>query len=334
MEHVKRLNYIGSKYKLVDWLQENIKSRTKSREFYDVFAGTGIVSYSLRLQGYKVQANDAELYSSIITRALVCSTWTPSLEVLLKKLNEPGELTGNITKNYSPVGGRMFFTEENAKRIDFMREQLSTWKLSDNEKTFLLASLIVSADNVSNVPAVYGSYLKQFKPKAIKQIIVQPIHTCTTEPHKDSRVYNEDACTLNIKSKIAYLDPPYNERQYSKNYFPLNIIAMEPNESFKLHGKTGIPDVCFISDFCKKSKVRDAFNTLLDSIKSQWIFISYNNESLLSKDELTDILKTRGKVEVLEKEYKRFKSFNYNNGDTVTEYLFCLNVKKVSRDAQ
>lgn len=334
MEHVKRLNYIGSKYKLIDWIQENIKSHTDSRDIYDVFAGTGIVSYVMRMNGFRVQANDAELYSSIITSALTCSTWTPRLENLIKRLNASGLLSGNITKHYSPEGGRMFFTTENAQRIDCMRQRISTWKLTIEERTFLLASLVVAADNVSNVPAVYGSYLKQFKAKALRPIVVEPIHMCTIEPHKDSCVYNSDSCTLKIKADISYIDPPYNERQYSKNYFPLNVIAMEPHETIQVHGKTGIPEGCFLSPFCKKSQVVDAFNSLLDSIDSQWVFISYNNESILSKDELVNLLEQRGQMTVHECDYKRFKSFSYNKGDTVTEYLFCLNVKKPSCDVQ
>jgi adenine-specific DNA-methyltransferase len=125
---------------------------------------------------------------------------------------------------------------------------------------------------------------------------------------------------------MVYLDPPYNERQYSKNYFPLNIIAKKPEMllDIQLKGKTGIPNDCFISPFCKKSDVENAFDILFKELKTKWIFLSYNSESMVSKDKMVDIMKKYGNVSVIEREYKRFKSFEYNKDVQINEYLFCL----------
>lgn len=327
---MKQLNYIGSKNKLLDWIYENIKSRTSDKKFFDVFAGSGAVSHYMRLRGYSVKSNDAELYSYIITRALTCTTWTQRLKGLVEELNKPGMLVGNITRYYSPYDTceRMFFTVDNAQRIDFMRHKIATMDLADDERVFLLASLIVAADGVSNITAVYGAYLKRFKVKAVKPIVVEPIHTCETPYVDGSRVYNSDALELDpIDAHIVYLDPPYNQRQYSKNYFPLNIIAQDPSAPCVVHGKTGIPDECFSSSFCRTRDVRESFEKLVNAIHAKWIFVSYNSESLLSRDELAEILGTRGKVEVLEKEYKKFKSSVDVDDDTVIEYLYCVKIE-------
>lgn len=152
---------------------------------------------------------------------------------------------GFVTRHYSPYEGneRMFFTVENAQKIDMARTMLeAAVSLSRDEYQFILASIIISADAVSNVPAVYGCFLKKFKSKATKPFVITPIHTITTTAAADadagadagaSAAFNADiigdpaflATTLPTAVDIAYLDPPYNERQYSKNYFPLNIIA-------------------------------------------------------------------------------------------------------------
>ena len=122
----------------------------------------------------------------------------------------------------------------------------------------------------------------------------------------------------------VYLDPPYNGRQYSKNYFPLNIIAMTPDEAAQqiLHGKTGIPDDSFVSSFCQKRHVENSFNTLIQSLNAEWIFLSYSSEGIVTKDKMLEILGRHGTAGVVEMDYKRFKSFNYNEGERVTEYLF------------
>ena len=131
-------------------------------------------------------------------------------------------------------------------------------------------------------------------------------------------------------SDIVYLDPPYNERQYSKNYFPLNIIAKNPEELMSdkmkpLKGKTGIPADCFLSPFCKKgAPVETAFDTLFRELKTKWIFLSYSSESIVSKDRMIELMEKYGEVSVVERDYKRFKSFEYNEDKSIQEYLFCL----------
>jgi adenine-specific DNA-methyltransferase len=124
---------------------------------------------------------------------------------------------------------------------------------------------------------------------------------------------------------MVYLDPPYNARQYSKNYFPLNVIAKPPEtvSSVPLKGKTGIPADCFISPFCKKG-CETAFDTLFRELKTKWIFLSYNSEGIVSKELMLDIMKRYGEASVIERDYKRFKSFEYNKDVEIKEYLFCL----------
>lgn len=337
-EKIYRLNYIGSKFQLLDWIEEQIKEKTGLASFQDkfvgdLFSGTGIVSYHFRKKGSITVSNDAELYSSIITHAFSLSDYNDTcksfIENIQKELDEGKNKVGYITKNYSPYEEceRMFFTVENAMKIDYISQRIQETNLSENDYKFVLASLILSADNVSNVPAVYGCYLKNFKAKATKKLKLEPIHTNNLKCKDGSIVYNKDILSLDFPQKldIVYLDPPYNERQYSKNYFPLNMIALSPREQqAPLRGKTGIPEDCFLSPFCKKGQVEDAFNTLFGNIKSDWLFMSYNSESIVSKERLIEIMKKYGEVSVIERDYKRFKSFEYNDDNEIKEYLFCL----------
>jgi adenine-specific DNA-methyltransferase len=192
-----------------------------------------------------------------------------------------------------------------------------------------LASLLISADAISNVPAVYGCYLKDFKVKAIKELILLPIHTNTILPRCESNTFHSDVLNTDFLSSfetdLVYLDPPYNERQYSKNYFPLNVIAKNLFiEEPVLKGKTGIPVDCFISSFCKKGEVEKSFDLLFSQLKTKWIFLSYNSESLLSKEKIVDLMSKYGTASFVEKSYKRFKSYEYNNDLEIKEYLFIL----------
>lgn len=337
-EKIYRLNYIGSKFQLLDWLTTNIREKTglksfKGKTFADLFAGTGIVSYHFRKQHARVLSNDTELYSSILSNAFTSSVFTEKCKSVLDECNN-GTHIGYITHNYSPYGSeRKFFTIENAQKIDYARKTLEERKdeLTEDEYKFILASILVSADNVSNVPAVYGCFLKEFKAKATKDIQFVPIHNNTQPSAKGSHTYNKDVLDTefltSFQADIVYLDPPYNQRQYSKNYFPLNMIAKSPHDletEDELKGKTGIPSDCFLSPFCKKKEVEDAFDILFRELRAEWIFLSYNSESFVSKEKMTTIMEKYGEVSIVEREYKRFKSYEYNKDTEIKEYLFCL----------
>ena len=361
---VQRLNYIGSKYQLLGWLTDFMKDKTgftsfKDKTVADLFAGTGVVSHHFRLQGAVVYTNDAELYSAVIAHAFTRSFYTERVKKVIAEINAALAATtappGFVTRHYSPYEGneRMFFTVENAHRIDTARVMLetaaaaATAALTHDDYQFILASIIISADAVSNVPAVYGCYLKNFKSKATKPFIITPIHTIP-EPlasasvsvaasaafHTDVIGDPEFLSSTLPPVDIAYLDPPYNERQYSKNYFPLNIIAKTPAElaatetTTPLKGKTGIPADCFLSAFCRKgAALETAFDTLIRGLRAKWVFLSYSSESIVSKEKMIEILSRYGTVSVIEREYKRFKSFEYNEDKAVIEYLFCLEKK-------
>lgn len=347
-EKFYRLNYIGSKFQLLEWITNNIKEKTGWSSFAnkiigDLFAGTGIVSYHFRKNLARVISNDAELYSSIITHAFTRSIYTEKCKKIIDEFqtelreNKHSTTDGFITTHYSPQGSteRKFFTIENAKRIDYIRNKLEIIKdtISEDEYKFILASILLSADAVSNVPAVYGCFLKNFKIKAVKTLTLLPIHNNTLVPVAGSNTYSSDVLNgdflSSFESDLVYLDPPYNERQYSKNYFPLNIIAKTPEKlltELPLKGKTGIPTDCFISPFCKRGdSVEKAFDLLFRELKTKWVFLSYNSESIVSKEKMLNIMKKYGTASVIERDYKRFKSFEYNKDVNIKEYLFCLN---------
>lgn len=338
------LNYIGSKAKLLSWVCEKIDTRTgfgtdgwQGRCIADLFSGTASVANAYRNKGARVIANDAELYAATIAHAIVRCQYTQKLAHILRDIDtaiEGGQHTemqpaGFITRNYSPfeLSERMFFTVENACRIDFARKYLETLTptLTEDEYKFILASIICSADQVANTASVYGAYLKKYKNTANQPFYMTPVHT-NSNPC-DGVAYNTAAGNLDIHADAVYIDPPYNERQYSKNYFVLNVIAMKPDEQEALpplKGKTGIPEDCYLSPFCQKKNVEVAFRELVAKCHARWVFISYNSESLLSRAKMVEVLEHYGTVTVEEKKYKKFKSSAEVENAEVTEFLFCL----------
>lgn len=128
-----------------------------------------------------------------------------------------------------------------------------------------------------------------------------------------------------IKGDILYLDPPYNARQYGANYHLLNTIAKY--DEFTPKGKTGLRDYNR-SDYCKKSTVKQSFEHLIKHADFKTIFLSYNNEGLMSVDEVKQIMSKYGKYDLASTKYQRFKADKTQNrqhkATLTTEFLHIL----------
>jgi len=327
---LKKLNYIGSKFSLLSFINNTIAKCTgcdnfRNKKIVDVFAGTSSVGFHFRKLGCNVISNDLEYYSYVIARASICCDFSVRIENIIKEFNLLDGVNGILTKNYAE--DRKYFTVENGKIIDAMRLKLEEIKgtLLDDEYYFLLASIIVSADSIANVPSIYGSYLKQYKKTALKTMILEPIHR-EIEHHPDNRVYNEEC--LNLIDKLGkvdwvYMDPPYNERQYGKNYHVLNYIGRYDSE-MEIYGKTGLIRETVLSDWCSRGKAEGMLERFMEKIgmKTDWVFMSYNNEGIIESDRIKEIFTKNCDMELVSMEYKRFKNFSYNDSGMTNENIW------------
>lgn len=203
-------------------------------------------------------------------------------------------------------------------------------KITKSEYFFLLASLIVSTDKVANITSVYGAYLKNLKSIARKKFQFRPIHCSSQIPmYERNQIFQKNILEMDsFIYDICYLDPPYNQRQYSKNYAPLNFLAIYKKE-LDVYGKTGLLRDSFISSFCRKKTVLESFRFVLDRIQSKYILVSYNSEGLLTFSQLKALFEKYGAVKIYEFDYKRYQSQTAKPSICKTkEYLFLIKCKK------
>ena len=329
------MNYIGSKYKLSDFISSSVKSIVgddlSDKIFCDLFAGTGVVGRNFKKEVKKVISNDMEFYSYVLNKNYIENHEFLDNEIYIKELNETNGEEGFIFNEYSENGkaNRLYFSEHNGKKIDAIRTKIELWKtekkISSALYYFLLASLIESADKVANTASVYGAFLKKIKKTAQKELILEPaIFEINSHSHE---VYNEDSNLLikKIEGDILYLDPPYNAREYGANYHLLNTIAKY--DRFTPKGKTGLRDYSK-SAFCKKKEVEKSFDDLIKNANFKYIFLSYNNEGIMSSETIKKIFSNYGKYDLLTTEYQRFRADKKENrnhkASSTTEYLHIL----------
>jgi adenine-specific DNA-methyltransferase len=329
------LNYIGCKNKLsqliIKIIVEKIgKDNLKEMNILDLFAGTGIMSYKFKDICGVVNSNDLEEYSYLICNSLKCP-YSGKIQSIIDEANglEPAE--GLLYKNFSPNNEceRMFFTSNNAKRIDAMRifieEKMTFGNINIAEWYFLMASLLVSMDKVANTSVVYGAYLKKFKASANKNIILVPIHK--DKLTASGTVSNKLAEELVAENKydIVYIDPPYNSRQYSANYFLLNYLVRYDSK-IEITGKTGLVKNYNRSKFSSKVAAKNTFKEMIDNINAKYIVLSYNDEGIISKDDLKNILCSKGSVVLYKIKYAKFKAQKNIDKKYICEYLWTVEV--------
>lgn len=336
------MNYIGSKHKLSSFIFQTVTeicgSDLSQKVFCDLFAGTGIVGRNFRPHVKQVIANDVEYYSYVLNRNYIGNHFEFEYEGWLEELISLGGNKGFIFENYSEGGkaGRNYFTSENGQKIDAVRLQIENWKksekISEDQYFYLLASLLESADKVANTASVYGAYLKQIKKSAAKPLMIEAA-TIRKDLHSDilvrqeNRVFQNDANQLikEIEGDILYLDPPYNARQYGANYHLLNTIAKY--DTFVPKGKTGLRDY-YKSNWCKTGEVLKSFEELIENAQFPYIFLSYNNEGLMSQKQVQTVMERFGKYSLKTKKYQRFKADKTENrnhkASETFEYLHIL----------
>lgn len=304
------MRYIGSKKTLKPWIFEEINKikKVENSVFCDLFAGSCEITKEAKKQGAFVVSNDLQYYSYILAKY-----YLEDNNPITKFDYTPTE--GIITDLYANKS--MYFTKENAMICDGILKAIKEQSLSVS----VLAGLIMGMDEIANQTGYYDVYLKHFKDRSLKKVeLVEEII-----PGKKGEAHNRKAEELitEIGGDILYLDPPYNTRQYSSKYHVLETIAKMDNP--KVHGKTVMRDDCEKSVFLSKKTVYENLEHIIKNANFGYIFLSYNDEGLLSLEQIKEIFEKYGEYSVVEKEYKRFKSGKEISTKTTTiEYLHIL----------
>ena len=344
------MKYIGNKTRLLNFIAGAAKeSKIPFRGvFCDIFGGTGSVGKYFKENGFKIISNDIMAYSYIIQYVSVYLNQMPSFEKIskdgvegvIKFLNDMPPKKGYVFENYAPSGiyGRKYFSDGNAKKIDAIRDQIEAWYktklLSVEEYYVLVASLIDAADFVANIAGTYGAYLKIWRSMALKPLKLKVPQILTGKTKNE--IYQEDANQLikKVHCDVLYVDPPYNERQYAANFHVLESLAIW--DKAPLLGKTGQRDYSHKkSKYCLKREAKEVFQQLIEDAQTNHIIVSYNNEGIIPKEELLQILQQKGEVAEYALDYRRFRTERDNPrrqykkcNDKVVEYLYIVSCKK------
>lgn len=133
-----------------------------------------------------------------------------------------------------------------------------------------------------------------------------------------------------ISGDILYLDPPYNERQYAPNFHVLESLTVWDKPQLKgVSGQRDYSDKKSL--YCQKGHASEALRDLVEQADVRYIVMSYNNEGIISRDSLLDILSSVGNVQEYRRDYRRFRTESNNEhrhykdcDDKVVEHLYIV----------
>ena len=343
------MRYIGNKTRLLPFILRSLeKEGITPGAVHDAFAGTASVGRELKAKGWQVYSSDLLMSSYVFQRAYVVADCVDArLSEMASVLTHVAPSEGFISRHFSPAGGataagRMYFTPENAARIDGAREELERWRKAGavNEDAYylLLAGIIEAADRVANTAGVYASYMKKWQPNARRSfaIAIEPPVRGT----KPAVAYLLDAAQAAREIgdiDLIYIDPPYNSRQYIAYYHIPEIIARGWSDGEpRVRGKVGLlAGEEGRSHWSHGRRVQKLFTALLSSTGARNALVSFNSEGHLEPQTLQALLKKAavdGRVSHFSQRYRRYRADSDHegrryHGDFAQEHLYLIRLR-------
>lgn len=334
MNKYPKINYIGNKAKLVDWIIENLP--LKHGKVLDIFSGGNSVSYALKENGYEVISNDVLYSNYVISKAIIENNFVKlNKDVLKKSISKD-----SLDKKYEKIkflSNRLYFDEE----VKELAKLVCISETLDNYDKYMFLALLRRAMirklpySRMNVPWNQIVKLRDEDYSYMKYKRKRAYHNLSFEQHILDNIdnYNESVFN-NGKNNISYnLD---SFKMIEKLDEPVDIIYMDPpypktmnkyGEFYGLFDKVFDEEKQYI-DFSANDKFIQNMEKLVEHCinKTKYIVISLNNKTSPSADELSAMLKKYGKVTIKYKDYQ-YKVTGKENKNTTVEILIVVKMK-------
>lgn len=333
---INNRRYLGNKFKLIPFIRRVVDEECGNvRSVLDAFSGTGSVSFAFLDK--QLFVNDM-MYCNYL--AALC--WFSPQDFDTKKITELLDYYNNadtsMEDNYMFQTFRdTYFSADVCRKIGFVREdaerRFAAGELNERERAAVITSLVYAMDRISNTYGHYDSYIQHatynndFELRLPK--LDYPLNA-------ENSCFNMDANVLapEIICDLAYLDPPYNSRNYCDAYHLLENVARW--EKPAVEGVARKMDRSAMkSEYCKVT-ANESLEDLVNHLQCRYILLSYNNNgqklqvrsnAKISDSEIMRILGNRGEVKVFTQD---FKPFSAGRGENVgnQERLFLCDVRK------
>jgi adenine-specific DNA-methyltransferase len=304
------IKYLGSKRLLVPVLGD-IAAAVEARTAVDLFTGTTRVAQEFKSRGVEVTATDLASYSEVLSDCYVATDATevdrPALVAELARLNGLPGVQGYVTRTFCEQA--RFFQPHNGRRIDAIRAAIEHDHPTGPLRPILLTSLLLAADRVDSTTGLQMAYLKQWAPRSHRDLELQVPSLMAGPGHT---VRGDAMVTVDRLPAVdlMYLDPPYNQHRYFTNYHVWETLVRwdDPAHYGIACKRLDARDDSTRSVFNSKHDMPAAMAGLLARARAELLVVSYNDESWITPEQMTEALRTAGRacVEVVAFDSKRY----------------------------
>lgn len=332
---INNRRYLGNKYRLLSFIKKVVDDECRDVDtILDIFSGTGAVASAFLDR--TVITNDI-LYSNYLAHVTWFSDAEYSFEKIQSMITNYNSIKAEDIKheNYMSANfSETYFSHEICLKIGFIRDDIEgnfkNGKINEKEKAILVTSLLYAMDRIANTCGHYDAYRQN---SVFNDRLELGVPDTDRQLSSQNKCFNMDANLLakEIKADLAYLDPPYNSRQYSDTYhLPENVARWEKPEVNGVARKMDRQGLK--SDYCT-SRAPEVFEDLIDSLNVRYILLSYNNtresaddrsNARISDEDIMRILSKKGRVKIFEERYRAFTTGKSNNQDNAERLFLCI----------
>lgn len=363
------LTYMGNKRKLLPFIEDALKEiqtelgNSSPLIIGDGFAGTGIVSRLFKTMANELYTNDLAGYSHTLNTCYLSSPTKTTIAQIKTHIDNANKLADEathtpvtdrwISKHWAPETpiitqkDRAYFTCENGRRIDIMRNYIET--IPKKMQPYVLAPLLVESSIHNNTNGQFSAFYKDKEKKKGEYggKTKTDVKRITQEIRIPYPIFEKSKCKTHVsqmdatewakslppnKVDVVYYDPPYNKHPYNIYYFLLDIIndwdkTQEIPDTYR-----GQPDTRTKSMYNSTTHAKAALTELIKNTPSKYIMLSYNDGGIITIKDLNELLaahsKSVKKIPIDHKTYNRLKGIsNYKRTadyKPVKEYLYVI----------
>lgn len=306
------IKYLGSKRTLLPAILDAVRGVGGVTTVLDLFSGTARVGHALKREGYRTLSNDHNAYAACLARCYVEADAEDHLADAARLITELNALPGTpgyFTETFCERA--RFLHPKNGARVDAMRAAITAWSLSPELEAVLLTALMEAADRVDSTTGVQMAYLKQWAPRALKDIELRVPALLPRARHGKGRAMQREAVdAAGEEVDLAYLDPPYNQHSYLGNYHVWETLVR--GDTPETYGVAQKRDDCRVrrSAFNTRKGCEVALREVLSRVRARAVVVSFSDEGYIPREALEEALGGlwggAARVNTVAHDYKRY----------------------------